>query len=457
MPLSARLNPFRGLDHPRRVWAWGMFDLANQSFTLLINTLLFGIFFRDVIAGPATDTPGDFYWGLTVSISLAFVVIAGPIVGALADCKVWKKKLLIATAACCVAFTASLALIPAGPSPTLGILLLAMALYIPANVAYNLGENLLAAFLPELCRRENVGRVSAIGWTMGYIGALLLLVSAGVAVATFSLDEPAQWKPLFVFAAAWFALMAVPTFIFLPDGGRPQALPQARTIVSAGFKRVANSIRHARLYRDLALFLCSFLVYAFGVQAVIFFAGIITKSDFGFETSQLVLFTAVITVTAGVGAALTGIVQDRIGHRNTIGLFLFIWTVTSLGLALTTVALDRHVAAGGTADNFPQWPVWVVGNLIGFSLGGIGSASRAMVGFFTPRHRTAEFYGLWGLAYKGAGAVGAIGFGAFRDFLGPVTALLALAAVFAIGGAGVALVNEQRGARQAHVAEQAAT
>ncbi len=451
--LLRRLNPFAGLEHPRRVWAWGMFDLANQSFTLLINTLLFGVFFREVVAGRATGQDGDFLWGLTVAISLAVVVVTGPVIGALADCYVWKKKLLVAFGVMCVALTACLAATPTGDAGLLA-LAVAMAIYIPANVAYNVGENLLAAFIPELARRENVARVSAIGWTMGYLGALSLLVISGAMVAAFGWGDPEQWRPLFVFAAGWFALMAVPTVLFLPDGGTPQQLPAARTVVGAGFKRVADSIRHAADYRDLATFLCAFFVYGFGVQAVIFFAGIIAKSDFGFETGALIGFTGVITVTAGVGAVTTGVIQDRLGHRNTIGLFLLLWVATALGLAMTTLALDRHVAGGGAAGEFSRWPIWVIGNLIGLGLGGIGSASRAMVGFFTPRHRTAEIYGLWGLAYKSAGAIGAVGFGGLREAFGAVAALLALAAVFAVGGAGVTLVNERRGSARASEAER---
>src|SRR5690554_4066116 len=77
------LNPFRGLDEPVRVWAWGMFDLANQSFTLLINTLLFALFFKRVVV---TDPDrGDFLWSLTVAISLFVVVLLGPVLGVLAD------------------------------------------------------------------------------------------------------------------------------------------------------------------------------------------------------------------------------------------------------------------------------------------------------------------------------------------------------------------------------------
>ncbi len=463
-----RGGPFANLAHPRRVWAWGMFDLANQSFTLLINTLLFSVFFQQLVAQPAVEASpalqsalgrlnidptsgGSFLWGLTVSISLLIVVIAGPVVGAAADARAIKKPLLTTSAIFCVALTAGLALAPEGDTG-IAALAIAAALYIPANIAFNLGENLLAGFLPELCERKNIGRVSAIGWTMGYIGALALLILTAGAVAFFNLETEQSWRPLFVFAALWFLLMAIPTFLFLPEQAQPAPDIPSRTLVGEGFRRVATSIRHAAEYRDISTFLVSFFVYAFGVQAVIFFAGIIARADFGFTTGKLVAFTAVVTVTAGIGAAAVGFIQDRLGHRNTVGLFLLVWIATALGLAWLVNANQLH-AAGATDTPPPEWGVWVVGNFIGLGLGGIGTASRAMVGYCTPRHRTAEFFGLWGLAYKGAGCIGAVGFGLIRDAFGSVTSLLALAAVFALGAAGVAFVNERRGARMADNAE----
>ena len=87
------LNPFRGLDNPKTVCAWGLYDLANQSFTLLINTLLFSIYFKEVVVG--VDSKGDSLWGLTFSGSMLLVVLASPLLGAVADCRGWRKNFLV--------------------------------------------------------------------------------------------------------------------------------------------------------------------------------------------------------------------------------------------------------------------------------------------------------------------------------------------------------------------------
>ncbi len=441
----AKLNPFRGLDDPVRVWAWGMFDLANQSFTLLINTLLFALFFKKVVV---TD-PGrsDFLWSLTVAISLFAVVLLGPVLGVLADYKAWKKEFLVGFGIACVALTCGLALVPSGAS-TGWALAIAMLIYIPANISYNIGENFLASFLPEVANRKNMGRVSATGWTMGYVGALMLLVITALLMKFVIPNGTENWRPLFVFAGLWFAVMALPTVILLKEKARPQTLPAGETVVTMTVRRLRSSVRHALAFRDLTAFLGAFFIYGFGVQAIIFFAGIIAQDDFGFEDAQLVIFMLVSTICAGCGAIGTAFFQDRLGHKRTVWTWLGIWTLVAVTLAL--LAYARAVN-----PEFPVWPLWIVTGLIGASLGGIGASTRATVGYFTPAHRTGEFFNLWGLTYKLAGAIGVLIFGIVRSTLGSVPSLIALGLFFVGGALILLLVNEERGGRIADDAEAA--
>ena len=165
MPPSrfSRLYPLRGLPRQGQLWSWISFDVANQSFTLIINTLLFSIFFQKVVVrDPARD---DLIWTLTYAASMVLVVIVSPFAGALADARAWKKAGLLITGFTCAAFTCALALIQPGQ------IALAIALYIPANFMFSLGENFLASFMPELSSREHFGRVSAFSWACAYSAA----------------------------------------------------------------------------------------------------------------------------------------------------------------------------------------------------------------------------------------------------------------------------------------------
>lgn len=470
--MLSRLNPFRGLPNPREVWAWGMYDLANQSFTLLIITLLFSLYVQQVVTPQPVVTAeqllqlreaaegalspelehlrdaidraqriGAFRWSLMHGTSLLLVVILSPIIGALGDLRGWRKEILVGTGIVCCALTCSLGLV--GP----GALVLAALLYIPANICYQIGENFLASFLPTISTPRNIGRISATGWTMGYVGALLLLIGALAAMVLFDLRDVARWRPLFVFAGLWFAVNMIPTVLFLRDDApqtRPSADPHARSIVAASIARVFETIKHAGHYRQLALFLTAFLIYGFGVQVIIGFASIIAGS-FGFEQTHLVIFVAQITVTAGIAAAATSRFQDRIGAKTTVVIYLAVWIASCIGLITVKLIWPEHG---------PQWPLWLIGNGLGIGLGGIGTASRSMVGRLTPRHRTAEFFGLWGVSYKLAGAIGVLSFGTVARAFGELASLCLLLSFFVVGLILVLPVREIAGVRAARRAER---
>lgn len=440
-------NPFKGVERPREVWAWGMFDLANQSFTLLINTLLFATFFKVVVL--ADHPRGDFIWSMFGSISMLIVVLLSPVLGAFADQHSCKKQALMITGVACAGLTCVLALLPAG-NPAQSLLLpiaIAAAVYVPANIAFNLGENLVASFLPEIARRDNMGRVSAIGWTMGYLGALLVLGFVAVLIPVLGIQSVEDWRPLIFFAGLWFALNMIPTAVFLKERGRGEmaTMSIAGTAHASGTKqamkqslvRLLQAMKDLVRFKDLLILLAGFLIYAMGVQTIIFFAGVIARDDFQFEEAELVGFAGLLALVAGIAAATTGIFQDKLGHKATILSFLGVWIITALGMALIV-----HLQASGNA---PKWTVWILGCGIGFGLGGIGTATRALVGVFTPRSRTAEFFALWGVTYRLAAVIGLPIFGAVRAWIGSVASNFVLAGFFIIGGLILTAASVHRG------------
>ncbi len=433
MKLS-RLNPFKGLPNAKEVWAWGMYDLANQSFTLLIITLLFPIYFKNVIA-PAN---GDALWATAGSGSLALVVLLSPFVGAAADSYGIKKRLLIITGVICCVLTCLMALLGANDTA------LAIGLFVAANVSYQLGENILAGFLPEVSTPRNIGRVSATGWAMGYIGALLLILLTLVGMLVIGWKDESQWAPYFLLAGVWFALGMIAPWKILKEV-RPTTKAQG-TLVANTIGRLTETVRQASRYRHLSRFLLAFFIYGLGVQTIIYFAGIIAR-DFGLQDAQLMVFTLQLTVMAGAAAIVTGIYQERVGAKATLIFYLLLWIVTALGLLALTL-----IPAGQRTDN--QWAFWVVGNGVGLGLGGIGTASRSMVGRFAPRHKTAEFFGLWGMTYKSAGVVGVLSFGVVKSWLGDPASMVLLGSFFVIGLVLLLRVNETSGVRAARRAER---
>ena len=429
-----RFYPLDGFPQQRQLWSWISFDVANQSFTLIINTLLFSIFFSEVVV--RNDAIDDRLWALTYGSSMLLCALFSPIAGAMADERAWKKRSLIITGTICGLFTCALAFIQPGQ------VWLAVALYVPANFAFSIGENFLSSFLPGLARQDEMGRVSGFSWAIAYFAALALLIATAGAMRVGKLATPDQWRPFFVFSGLWFLAFLIPTALWLKEPAIAHTVHTGKNLLTAGFVRIGESIRNVAQFRDLALLLCASLFYGTGMSVVIFFASKLA-GEYGFSQVNLVVFVAVITVSGIIGTFLPTLYQDRMGHRRSTLLYLAIWIATSLAFALYAWLAKAHGRIPGAAP-YPTWPLWVIGNLLGFGLGSLGASNRAFVGFLAPPSRAGEVFGLWGLMFKLA-AIMTFPFAWMKDTVGTPAALLVLAA-FLIAGAVITLfIDEKRG------------
>lgn len=423
---------------PREVWAWAMFDFANSGYTTVVITAVFNVYFVSVVAQGAVW--GTFAWTLSLSVSYALIVLSAPLIGAYADVHAAKKKLLVMTTVGCIAATAALGLV--GP----GELALGIALLIVSNFFFGTGENLIAAFLPEIARGEALGKVSGWGWGLGYIGGLLTLglCLAYVTYAQGLGQNAAHFVPVTMLITAVVFLIAVlPTFLWLKERARPQPLPSGG--YAGVFARTWHTVQHAREYKDLMRFLVCILFYQAGVQSVITLAAIYAEQAMGFRTNDTIMLILVVNLTASLGALAFGHVQDRVGHKTTIALTLLGWLLT---IVVAWLAQTRGV-------------FWIAANLAGLCLGASQSAGRALVGYLSPAKRRAEFFGLWGLAVKLSSIFGPVTYGAVTWVSGGDhrRALLTVGLFFIVGLLILAGINVQRGhaaaARDDASAEQA--
>lgn len=374
---------------PREVWSWAMYDFANSGYTTVVITAVFSAYFVAEVAGNAPWA--TFAWTAALAVSYALIMFTAPLLGAWADAHAAKKRLLAATTLGCVAFTAALALIGQGD------VALAIALIILSNFFFGSGENLIAAFLPEIARGEALGRVSGWGWGLGYLGGLAAL---GLCLAYVSHAQGAgapatAFVPVtMLITAAIFALASLPTFLFLRERAQPQA--GASVSLRAAFAGLAQTLRTAHRYRDLRRFLICLTFYQAGIQTVIALAAIYAQQAMGFTTRDTIVLILVVNVTAAIGALLFGYLQDRAGHIRSIEIILAAWIVTVL---LAWRATDAAL-------------FWFAANCVGLCLGSSQSAGRALVGYLSPPGRQAEFFGLWGLAVKCSSILGPLSYGA---------------------------------------------
>ncbi len=407
---------------PREVWAWAMYDFANSGYTTVVITAIFNAYFVGVVA--AGQSWGTFAWTLALSISYALVILTAPIIGAYADAHAAKKKLLVITTSGCVLGTALLSLV--GP----GDLALAFALIVLSNVFFGTGENVAAAFLPELAKGDAMGKVSAWGWSLGYIGGLLTLAIclAYVIFARGQGQTEAEFVPVtMLITAGVFALASSFTFIVLKE----RALPQPAGVPIGALARVGQTLRHARRYKDLLRFLGCIVLYQSGVQTVIALAAIYAQVAMGFTTQDTIVLVLLVNITASLGAFLFGRWQDRLGHRKTLAFTLLGWC---------SMVLIAYLSTGQTG-------FWVAANIAGLCLGASQSAGRALVGYLTPADRHAEFFGLWGLAVKLASILGPLSYGAVTWLTDNDhrTAMLVTGLFFVLGLSVLASVDPERG------------
>jgi MFS transporter, UMF1 family len=367
----------------REVWAWSMYDFANSAYTTVVITAVFGAYFVGVIAeGKAWAT---FAWTAALSVSYAAILITGPLVGAWADAHAAKKALLLATTVGCALFTAALYYV--GP----GGVALALALLILSNYFFGAGENLIAAFLPELASSQAMGRVSGWGWSFGYLGGLAALGICLVYLMGNTQKPSSETVPVtMLITAAFFAVAALPTFLFL----RERATPQPR--MESPWARVRDTLRHARQFRDLRRFLVCLVFYQAGITAVVALAAIYAEQAMKFTMQQTITLILVVNVTAAIGAFGFGYLQDAIGHVRAVALTLVGW-----------IAMVLIAGFSQTAESF-----WLAANLAGLCMGSAQAAGRAVVGYLAPPKRLAEFFGLWGLAVKAASIFGPLTYGA---------------------------------------------
>ena len=428
----------------REIFGWAMFDFANSSYTTVIITLAFGIYFTKVVAGGSANA--DSLWGTGIFLTNLVVLLLSPLVGAFADESGRKKAFLFATYALCVAGTAGLYFAVPGSVP------LALGLLVVSFIAFSFGENLAGAFLPEISTPRNIGRISALGWGIGYFGGLasILLVKGlgfldGLDWEAARLLAPENAEVYHRFRLTWpatalfFLLAGLPTFLFLTERAPRPAHAGLSTYLHHGFERLGNTVRSIRHFRELSRFLAVFVLFHAGLTSVIAFAGIVYERTFGFSAAELVGLFLVIQVFSAAGALAFGWVQDKIGGKRAIQISLVVWVVTCVLLF--------------SAES--RWLQWILALVAGTGIGSLQSAARAMVGLFSPRGKSGEFFGFWGLAAKSAYLLGPLVFGIISSSSGSQrVAMLSTAGFFLAGLVGMAFIDERRGHAEAEAWER---
>ena len=436
---------------PRKtIFGWCMFDFANSSYVTVIITVIFGPIFTQIIVPSSGDVNNPYAWGNTLwaialAVSNLLCVFLGPFFGSITDLSGSKKKFLFISYIVCGVSTAGLWFVSSSE-----FYYLAVFIIICSNLAFSLGENFISSFLPSLGPKKDLGKISGMGWAIGYFGglgsvALVKALTGETTMANFeNLRMVGPWTALFFFVAG------IPTFLFLKEPKITNASKIKKSslfYLKLSYQEIKTTIAHLNRYKDLAIFLIAlfFTLASFGI--VISFTFIYGKQVIGLTSGQEVILFVVTQIMAATGAFLLGFIQDKIGVVKTFMWTIVMWIVSIL-LIFYTANITAYLNAAGI-----DWSIATVfsifAGIASINLGSTASASRAIVSLFSPKDKSGEFFGLWGISGKVANALGLFALGWLSTIFGLRASFLIMIIFFTLSLIMCFFVDEERGIKQA--------
>ncbi|MDT8368875.1 MAG: MFS transporter [Longimicrobiales bacterium] len=385
--------------------AWALYDFANSIYPAVITATVFAVWFANVLVGNEAGL-GDWWWGAVGSTSVLFVALTSPILGAVADRSGARKELMALYTLVCVGAVAGFTLLEPG------MIRRGFVLAVIANIGFEGALVFYNAWLPEIAPPPMRGRVSGIGFAVGYAGSAVGLALALPLVAAEAYDA------LWLTVAGFFLLFSIPAFRILPDApGRGESFGRAMRSGITGFRGVLADVWRER---PLRRFLIAFFVYIDGVLTVIWFASIFAATTLGFERIELIWLFLLVQISALAGAVLFAGPTDRWGPRRVITAVLVIW--------FTLGVLAFFVQTKGQ--------FWGIALVAGLGLGSIQAASRSYMASLIPEGKEAEMFGFYAFCGKASSILGPAIFGTVSRLTGGNQrwAVLAITAFFLVGG-----------------------
>ena len=419
--------------HRRELRAWAMYDWANSAFWTTVIVAVFPPFFSDYAAAglsPAEAT-ARFAWATTVAVTI--VAVLGPILGAVADYRGVKKRLLAIFMAVGVVATLLMTTIDRGNWTY------AALLFVVANIGVAASQVFYDSLLPHIAAPEELDRVSTSGFALGFLGGgVLLLINLAwiLSPATFGLaDTVAAIKLSFASVAFWWLIFSIPLLRRVPEP--PRALEPDESggdsSIRAALVRVWETFHDLRGYRPAFLMLVAFLLYNDGIQTIIRMASIY-GAEIGIDRNAQIAAFVVVQFTGIPCSFAFGALADRIGPKRAIYLALGVYIgISILGYFMTTT-----------------WHFFALAFLVGTVQGGSQALSRSLFARMIPKHKSSEYFGFFSVFEKFAGIFGPALFAASVTMFGSSRAAILSVILFFVAGAAVLTrVDVARGQAQA--------
>lgn len=412
-------------NNDKTITAWAMFDWANSAYNLVITTTVFPAYYIAMTENAANGNTVDFFGfkvintvlqSYALAIAYLIMVFLLPILSSIADYRGNKKVFMefftiIGSIACCTLFFFDKNHIE------LGIISFAIA-----AIGYSGGFVFYNSYLPEIATLDMQDKVSAKGFTYGYIGSVLLQIICFVFILmpdTFGLTKASASRLSFLLVGIWWIGFALIPFSILPKGS-PNAQPRHQNIIKGGFIELGNVWAKIKSMPLLKRFLPSFFFYSMGVQTVMLVATSFAAKELGMATDQLIQIILIIQVVAIAGATLMSRLSDKYGNVRVLIFVVFLW----IGICIAAYFTK-------TATHF-----YIVAMFVGLVMGGIQSLSRSTYSKFLPLDTpdTASFFSFYDVTEKLAIVGGLFSFGFIEQITGNMrNSTLVLGIFFIIG------------------------
>ncbi|MBI3813981.1 MAG: MFS transporter [Nitrospinae bacterium] len=431
--------------------SWGMYDWANSAFATVILTAIFSKYFAQVVAGGergveifGINIHGAALWDFIVAIAMLIVAIISPILGAIADFSAKRRTFQIFFCYLGVIFSGLLFFVGAGDY-LIGSLFFIFALIgFSASIVFN------DSFLIQISTEKNIGRISSLGWGLGYIGGgLLLLINLIMLQFPNLIGLPKDYftvQDCFLSVAMWWFIFSIPAFMFIkekPIGSKlhegesyrfPLIKSGVTTSISIGVKRLNHTFKSIKQHRELFKFLLAFLIYNDGIETVIIMASIFGAEVVKMDTGELILYFLMIQGIAFIGSIVFGHFADAAGKKTAIIISLIIWCFVSIWAYFLGIIWDMKTE------------YWILGMIAATVLGGSQAISRSFCGALTPHEKAAEFFGFYAISGRFATIFGPLIYGLIIHFTKSIQAgILSVIIFFIVGMLILFTVNEEKG------------
>ena len=446
----------------RGLIGWVTFDWATQPFYTLVLTFLFAPYFAATFIGDATR--GQEIWGYTTAAAGLIVAFLSPVLGAIADASGRRKPWIAVTSIPLIAGLCGLWLAAPG-AENLAVVLFAV---IVATVAVEFATVFTNAMMPSLVPPGQLGRLSGFGWATGYVGGLVsLVIATGLIVADgttgktmlgldpiIPLDTHTYEGDRLIgpFSAVWYAVFVLPLFLFTPDRERRRDRKSTSAVVREGLSELKDTVANVRQYANIVRFLVARMFYADGLGAIFAFGGVYAAGQFGWNATELGLFGIVLTVTAGIGAAIGGALDDKRGARTVIigGLIVLLFGCAGVLSVDRThilywVEVPPPAPDGGIFSGVGEQVYILFAAVIGIVAGPIQASSRSLLARISPPEMATKFFGLFAFSGKVTSFASPLAVGVVTGLSGSQRVGIAAVSIFLVMGLLLLLtVREER-------------